>query len=168
MSTFQYGCDKAEYGGMSATGAMTSAVEMDIHQDTIQHNEGTPTATKHYKQGNGRAKVIRYANADETVSFNIMDMSAASKAVWLGGTVTTLDNKSTWNKPKGKKKPTEKSLKYYLEDGSIIYIPKASCMATLVNNYNDSDIAVITVVAEVMDCGLDDVSDFQWTDASED
>ena len=165
MAKYQYGCTKAEYGVMDpVTGAISGKVEFDIYQNTITLDEPEPQKTEHFKQGDSTAKVVRYGNTSTTISFNVMDMSAASKVVWLGGTKTTLEGKDTWNKPKVPAKETNKALIFTLEDGSVITIPNAGCAARLSSNLNDTDIAQIPVVATVKSTNLEAVADFQWAD----
>lgn len=167
MGKYQYGCSKVEFGKMNATtGAMDTPKEAEVYKDTISHDDGESTPTKHYKQGDNNPKVIRYSVADETITFKIMDVSADSKKEWLGGTVTDVQGAKTWHKPK-KKLPVDKYLKFYLEDGSQITIPNASCMARLQNEINDEAIVTITVVATTQDTGIANVMPFSWADAVE-
>ena len=165
MSKYQYGCTKAEYGTMDpVTGAISNKVEFDVYQNTIVVDEPEAQKTEHFKQGDPTAKVVRYGNTSTTVSFSVMDTSADSKVTWLGGTKTTVEGKDTWNKPKVATKETTKALIFTLEDGSVITIPNAGCAGRLTSNLNDTDIALIPVVATVKSTGLPAVSDFQWAD----
>ncbi|AIM38271.1 hypothetical protein KO02_17455 [Sphingobacterium sp. ML3W] len=168
MGKYQYGCKKATYGTMDpATGAMLTPKELEIYKDTISHDDGESTATKHYQQGNNNAKVIRYSVADETITFQILKVDAEEKLAWLGGTVTDVEGLKTWHKPK-KKLPTNKFLHFDLEDGSAIITPNMSCMAQLKNDINDEAVVTITVVATVQDTGIENVEAFSWPDAPED
>lgn len=165
MAKYQYGCTKAEIGEMDpATGDVTWGEEVDVYQDTIEIDQPEATTTPHYKQGEPDPKVVRYGRTERTVVFSIMDMSAESKKTWLGGTTTTVDQKSSWNSPAQPVPTTIKSLRFTLEDGSQIIIPNAECAARLSSALNDTDIALIPVTATVKSTGVDDVAAFQWID----
>lgn len=165
MAKYQYGCIKAEYGTMNpTTGAISGKVEFDLYQNTLTIEEDEPQSTPHFKQGDPDPKVIRHSNTLRRAIFSVMDTSADSKVVWLGGTKTTVESVDTWNAPKVANKETNRALIFTLEDGSIITIPNAGCVGRLSSNLNDTDIALIPVVATVKSTGLPAVSNFQWTD----
>jgi len=165
MAKYQYGCVKAEYGEMDpATGAISNKVEFDLYQNTLSIEEDEAQSTPHYKQGDPDPKVIRHANTLRRAIFSVMDTSADSKVAWLGGTKTTVESIDTWNAPKVANKELHKALIFTLEDGSVITIPNAGCIARLSSNLNDTDIALIPVVATVKSTGLSEVANFQWTD----
>ncbi|WP_282635713.1 hypothetical protein [Sphingobacterium thalpophilum] len=165
MPKYQYGCIKAEFGTMDpVTGEITGLTEFDIYQNTIVLDEPEAQRTEHFKQGDPVAKVVRYGNTSKTIAFSVMDVSADSKVIWLGGTKTTVATKDTWNAPKKPVKETTKALVFTLEDGSVITVPSAGCAARLSSNLNDTDIAMIPVVATVKSTNLDTTADFQWTD----
>lgn len=167
MGKYQYGCLKVRYGKMNAaTGALETPKELEVYKDSISHDDGESTATKHYKQGDNNPKVIRYGVADETITFKIMKVDAEEKLEWLGGTVTDVNGVKTWHKP-DKKQPKDKFLEFTLEDGSEISIPNASCMSRLQNEINDENIVTITVVATVMATGIANVPAFSWKDEPE-
>jgi len=167
MAKYQFGCLKAEIGVMDPEdGTIEWGAEIDIYQDSIVMDEPEATKTEHYKQGDPDPKVTRYGRTAKTIAFSIMDMSAASKAVWLGGTVTTVTGVDTWNAPAQPVKSTQKALRFTLEDGSIIIVPNAECAARLSSNLNETDIALMPVVATVKSTGVESVSAFQWTDAA--
>lgn len=164
MAKYQYGCLKAEIGEMDNTGEITWGDEIDIYQDTIEIDQPEAGRTPHYKQGDPNAKVVRYDRTERTVGFSIMDMSADSKAEWLGGTTTTVDGKDAWNAPDEAVNSTTKALRFTLEDGSKVIIPVAECAARLESSLNDTDIALIPVVATIKSTGVEGVSAFQWID----
>ncbi|WP_286778753.1 MULTISPECIES: hypothetical protein [Sphingobacterium] len=165
MPKYQYGCIKAEHGTMDVeTGAISGLTEFDIYQNTIVVDEPEAQKTEHFKQGDPVAKVTRYGNTSKTIAFSVMDVSADSKVTWLGGTKTTVAQKDTWNAPKRAVKETVKALVFTLEDGSVITVPNAGCAGRLSSNLNDTDIAMIPVIATVKSTNLDQVADFQWAD----
>lgn len=165
MPKYQYGCLDAEIGDFDpVTGATSNWRKIEIYQDTIVLDQPEATRTDHFKQGDPNPKVSRFARVVTTVAFSIMDMSATSKEEWLGGTVTTVDLKDTWNKPKKQVSSTAKSLRFTLEDESVITIPNSDCAARIASNLNDTDIALMPVIASVKSTGVEAVADFSWTD----
>lgn len=164
MSKYQFGCLKAEIGEMDNEGEVTWGKEIDIYQDTIVLNQPEAGRTPHYKQGDPNAKVVRYDRTERTISFSIMDLSAESKKEWLGGTATNVDGSEAWDAPDAAVNSTSKALRFTLEDGSVIIIANAECSARLESNLNDTDIAVIPVVATVKSTGVAGVSAFRWID----
>lgn len=167
MAKYQFGCTKAEIGVMDpGDGTITWGAEVDIYQDTIVLDEPEATRTDHFKQGDPNVKVTRFGNTATTIAFSIMDLSADSKVLWLGGTKTTVTTVDTWNKPDVAVKSTTKALRFTLEDGSIIIVPNAECAGRLASNLNQTDIALIPVVATVKSTGVEAVASFQWSDAA--
>lgn len=166
MPKYQYGCKKVEHGTMNvSTGAITwNDTELDVYQDTIVVDQPEATRTDHFKQGDPDPKVSRFARTVRSVQFSIMDLSADSKVLWLGGTKTTADTKDTWNAPSVAVPKTVKALRFTLEDNSMITIPNADCAARLAGNANDTDIMLMPVVATVKSTGVSAVAAFQWTD----
>ncbi|SMG35394.1 hypothetical protein [Sphingobacterium psychroaquaticum] len=165
MAKYQYGCQKAEIGTFNpSTGAVSAWKEIDIYQDTITLEQPEASRTDHFKQGDPAPKVSRFARVVKTVAFSIMDMSAESKAEWLGGTVTTVDQKDTWNAPKTQVNSTVKALRFTLEDGSVMTIPHTDCAGRLATNLNDTDIGLIPVVATIKSTGVEAVAEMAWTD----
>lgn len=165
MGKYQYGCSKAEVGTFNpATGAVTNWEEVDIYQDTITVDQPEASRTDHFKQGDPSPKVSRFARVAKTISFSIMDVSAKSKAKWLGGTVTTVDQVDAWNTPKNQVNSTVKALRFTLEDGSVITVPHTDSAARLTSNLNDTEIVLIPVVATIKSTGKEDVPDMSWTD----
>lgn len=166
MAKYQYGCSKVEHGTMDkVTGEITWApAELEVYQDTIVIDQPEASKTDHYKQGSSNPAVSRYAKVAKTIAFSIMDLSADSKVLWLGGTKTTVATKDTWNEPEKAVPATIKALRFTLEDESVIVVPVAECAARLTGNVNDTDIVTIPVVATVKSTGVSSVSSFQWTD----
>lgn len=166
MSKYQYGCLKVEIGDFNpTTGATSNWREIDVYQDSIVLDQPEAASTPHYKQGEPNVKVIRYGRTLTTVAFSIMDMSAASKAEWLGGTVTTVDDVDTWNAPDQVVNSTTKSLRFTLEDGSVITIANGECAARNASTFNETDIALMPVVATVKSTGIPAVPAMAWADA---
>ena len=169
MGKYQYGCLKAEIGVYNpTTGASSNWSEIEIYQDSIVVDQPEAAQTPHFKQGDPNAKVVRYGRVSNTVAFSIMDMSAESKAEWLGGTATMLNGVGTWNEPDKAVNSLTKSLRFTLEDGSVITVPNADCAARLSSNLNETDIALMPVVATVRSTGVAGVAGFTWADAEAD
>lgn len=166
MSKYQYGCKKVEIGVMDPDDGTISweADEIEVYQDSIVIDQPEATSTDHYKQGDPDPKVRRFSRVVRSIQFSIMDLSAASKARWLGGTVTTVGGKDTWNAPSAPVASTKKALRFTLEDDSVITIANAENAARLAGNLNETDIMLMPVVASVMSTGLTAVPSFQWDD----
>lgn len=165
MPKYQYGCTKAEYGTFNpTTGEITGWTEFDIYQDSIVVDQSEASRTPHYKQGDPDPKVIRHARSEKTIQFAVMDTSADSKVVWLGGTKTTVEGVDTWNAPAAAVPSTIKPVRFTLEDGSVITVPQMECAGRLSGNLNESDIMLIPVVGTVKSIGIPEVSNFQWKD----
>lgn len=167
MPKFQYGLLKFETGTMDPeTGEVTDWVEEKVYQDSCVIDRPAASKTEHYAQGDPHAKVIRYGRPGaKTVEFSVFDRSAESKQKWLGGTVTALNGKDTWNEPDRPVMETRKAIRLTFEDGSTAVGPNMSCAARDAWNPNDSDVAVIPVVASVMSTGITGVSAWSETDA---
>lgn len=166
MAKYQYGCTKAEIGVMDPQdGSITWGDEIEIYQDTIVMDQPEATRTEHFKQGDPDPKVTRLGNTVRTIAFSIMDLSADSKVTWLGGTKTTVSTKDTWNSPAQPVKSTTKALRFTLEDGSVVIVPNAECAARLASNLNDTDIALMPVIATIKSTGVSSVAALQWEDA---
>lgn len=167
MPKYQYGCLKVEIGDYNpTTGATTNWREVDVYQDTIVLDQPEAAQTPHFKQGDPSPKVIRYGRTSTTIAFSIMDMSSESKAEWLGGTVTTVDLVSTWNAPATAVNSTIKSLRFTLEDGSVITVANGDCAARMASNLNETDIALMPVIATVKSTGIPAVPAMTWSDAA--
>lgn len=166
MPKYQYGCSKVEHGVMDpVTGEITwNAVELDVSQNTIVIDQPEASRTDHFKQGDPSPKVSRFAPVVKTINFSIMDMSADSKVLWLGGTKTTVGSKDTWNEPSKAVPSTKKAMRFTLEDGSVIVTPNLQCAARISGNANDSDVLAMPVVGTIASTGISSVAAFQWTD----
>lgn len=168
MAKYQYGCLKVEVGDFNpTTGAITNWKEVDVYQNTIIMDEPEAQKTDHLKQGDPNPKVTRYGAVSRTIAQSIMDTSAASKAEHLGGTVTTVDDVTTWNAPKKKVASKIRAWRYTLEDGSILTVPCGDTVSRLASSLNDTDIVTIPQIITIKSTGVENVSDIQWTDAEE-
>lgn len=160
-----YGVTKAEEGVYSATdGSVTGWVEIDLYKNTFALSEEDPTRTPHYKQGQASPSLVVEIAGANTVNFSLMDLSASSKRDWVGGTITTLNNKNTWHAPRIKTSKI-KALRFTLEDGSVMTMPKVSCWTKAEVKASDSEINLMPVVGTILDPGFADVLPVDWVDA---
>jgi|GEM_PF-1227281 len=165
MPKYQYGLLKFETGTMDAvTGAVSNWTEEKIYQDTCVIDRPEAQKTEHYAQGDPDPKVIRYGRTAKTIAFSVFDRSADSKVKWLGGTKTTVDLVNSWNAPAKAVASTKKAIRLTFEDGSVAVAPNCSCAARDSWNPNDSDVAVIPVIATVLGTGVEAVASWTETD----
>jgi hypothetical protein len=164
MGKYNYGVLKMEVGTYSEVDGTSSAwAEVENYKDTIVMSEEDPTVSNHFKQGEANPKITRQSPGAQTVEFSIMDLSADSKVLWIGGTKTTVSTKDTWSAPKSKTAKI-KSLRFTLETGEILTIPKVSCFAKLDFKASDADIDLITVSGTILDTGIVDVAPMTLAD----
>lgn len=160
-----YGITKAEAGVFNPVdGSVSAWTEMEVYKNTILMPEEDPTRTSHYKQGQASPVLVQEVAGVITVTFSLLDISAANKADWIGGTVTTVNTKDTWNSPRVKTSKT-KALRFTMEDGSIMTIVKASCWTKLDVKASDTEINLLLVTATVLDPGFPEVLPISWEDA---
>lgn len=166
MPKYQYGLLKFETGTMNpTTGAITSWEEDKIYQDTVVIDRPEADRTEHFAQGDPDPKVTRYGRTSKTIAFSVFDRSADSKVKWLGGTKTTVESVDAWHAPNLPVPFTKKAIRLTFEDGSIAIAPNCECAARDAWNPNDTDVAVIPVVATVMSTGVAEVASWSETDA---
>ncbi|ADY51515.1 hypothetical protein Pedsa_0943 [Pseudopedobacter saltans DSM 12145] len=164
MGKYKYGVIKSEVGTYNEVdGTSTGWAEIEPYKDTIVITEEDPTTTNHFKQGDANPKITRQQPGAQNIELSIMDLSADSKVMWLGGTKTTVSTKETWNAPKVKT-PKIKSLRFTLETGEILTIPKVSCFGKLDFKASDTDIDLITVSGVIQDPGFAGVAPMMIAD----
>lgn len=148
-----------------ATGALVDPVEIAVYKNTLDLVETDETTTPIYQYGKKAPKVILHSGDNvEEVTFNVMDTSAASKAFWLGGTVTTADGVSKYHKPKGLVPEKIVYMKATTEDGAVMYIPRGSAVAKKDFKARDNDIFIMPVKITPTDTGLPLIADFSMDD----
>lgn len=165
MSVYNTGLKSLKVGDFNpTTGAVTNLVEVQVYKDTLKITESEPAQTKHYQAGKSAPKKIHYENGEETIKFSVMDTSAESLLACLGGTVTTLNNVKTWNKPKGNFTERIKALVAETSDGALIKIPRGSWVGVKNFDLADTAIGLIDITVVPTDTGLDNIADFTVTD----
>lgn len=160
-----YGVTKAEVGVYNpADGTVSGWAEIDIYKDTFTLTEPDPTVTNHFKQGESSPKLTRQVAGEVSINFSLMDLSADSKIAWIGGTKTTVLTVDTWHAPRVKKSMI-KALRFTMEDGSILTLPKVDCFTKADVKASDADINLMPVVGTIQDPGFEDVFPMSWSDA---
>lgn len=165
MPVYNTGLKSLKVGDFNpADGSISNLKEVEVYKDTLKITESEPTQTKHFQAGKSAPKKIHYENGEETVKFSVMDTSADSLQVCLGGTVTTLNSQKTWNKAKGLQKERIKALVAETGDGAIITIPRGSW--TGIKNFDlaQTAIGLIDITVTPTDTGFDNIPDFSVTD----
>lgn len=169
MSQINFDLKKLTAGGFNpTTGAVVAPVEIMVHENTLDLVETDETETPIRQAGKKTpVRILRGGDGIEEMTFNVLDTSAASQAFWLGGTVTTLDGKSTYNKPKGKVAELIKFIEAETPDGTIMRIPRGSVKAKKDYKVRTDGVFVITVKVTPTDTGLPAIADFQMDDPEE-
>lgn len=163
MGKYSVGLAKLELGDFNpTTGAITNLVEVEVYKDTLKITEEAPTKTKHYQAGKSSPRKIAYQGGSEMAAFSIMNVAAAALVVALGGTVTTLDGKTSWNKPKGVVGERIKALVATTLDGFVYTIPRGSISGKKNFDGSESSIFLTEIEVEVTDTGLPLIADVKW------
>lgn len=165
MPKYSVGVKKASFGDFDPiTGAVSNLVEVEVYKDTLKITEEPPTATKHFQSGKNMPRKISLQGGSEMAELSIMNASAAGMVIGLGGTVTTVDTKSVWNKPKGTPQERIKALVVETEDGFIYTITRGSVSGSKAIGGGDTNIALINIKVEATDTGLPAVADVTWAE----
>lgn len=157
-----YGIVKAEFGVFNtATGAITSPVEIPVYKDSVDNQEEDAPENKHYQEGKSSPRLVVYGEAGETFKFSVMDSSAASLERWIGGTATTVDDTVTWHKGIAKA-GSKGGFRFTTADGCICTM-YAAFIAKRNNKLSSSTIRLIEVTATPIETGTA-IASVTWTD----
>ena len=128
MEMISFGLRSLKIGDIDpVTGLGTNMVSIgDVYKDTCDLIESDPQKFPHFSEQNPTNAVKIFTQAgEEVLKFSLMSTSSASLATVLGGTVTTLDTVTTWNKPAANT-DIEKFVELITVDGTKIVYPRAS------------------------------------------
>lgn len=165
MAVYSYGVVKSQEGVFDPiTGAVSALKEIEVYQDTIKMEWPDATETPHFKQGDPNPKVIVRKAQPKTISFSVMDTSAASKKNWLGGEAVLVDGANVWSEPAVPLLSKVRALVFECEDGSVITIARADTTAKMNMEVTDGNINLIDVKAAITSTGVVDVAGFKWAD----
>lgn len=165
MGTYNVGLKKLQVGDFNpATGAITNLVEIEVYKDTMKITEEKPTKTKHFQAGKSSPRKIAIQGGSEMAAFSVMNTAAASLAQCLGGTVTTVDDRDKWIKPKGMAQEQIKALVAETLDGSIYTITRGSWSGVKNFDLSETGIALMEIEVEATDTGLPLIADVSWED----
>lgn len=163
MEKYSVGVKKAQLGDFDpVTGAISNLVEVEVYKDTLTITEDAPTATKHFQSGKNSPRKITYVGGSEMAEFSIMNTSAASMALGVGGVATTVSGRGRWSKAKGTIKERIKALVVTSDDDFVYTITRGSTTGVKKIGGGDSNIALIQMKIEATDTGLDNVPDVTW------
>lgn len=166
MSVKQVMVSKTELGDVDpATGAITNWVEIATYENTLKIEEEPVTKTKHKQSGKTSPKLIVNTAGGEKAVFQMMDGDPDTALIALGGTVTTVSLKKTWNKPKGNPPQRIKALRVTTVDGMLYMINKGSITGRKILEFEDTKIALWEVEIESLDTGFPAIPDVSWGDA---
>lgn len=165
MPKYNVGLAKLEIGDYNATtGAATNFVELQVYKDTCTITEAKATKTPYFQAGKPAPVKIGLQTQPVVVMFSVMNTEASSLLQLFGGTVTTLNGVSTWNKPKGNQAEVIKILKATTLDGSVITVARGSLLAGKTFNLAENNIALIEVEVTETETGLPAVFNFTVSD----
>lgn len=168
MGIYNVGLKSLKIGDFDpATGAISNLVAVEVYKNTLKITEEKPTKTKHFQAGVNSPRKIAIQGGSEMAAFSIMNTAAASLAVALGGTVTTVNTRQRWAKPKGTPKERIKALVAESLDGAIYTIPRGSWTGVKNFDTDEGALYLMEIEVEVTDTGLDLIADVTWDDPAE-
>lgn len=166
MSVKQLMVTKVELGDVNAvTGAITGWVEISTYDGTLKIEEEPVAKTKHKQSGATSPRLIVNIAGGEKAVFQMMDADPDNAAIALGGTVTTVTTKKTWNKPKGNPPQRIKALRVTTVDAMLYMINKGSITGRKILEFEDTKIGLWEVEIESLDTGFHLIPDVTWGDA---
>ena len=119
MAKYSYGLSKFEVGSLKADGTPDALVDYKkqrVYKDTCVIEESDPTVEHHYSEGENTPFLSLSENGMMSVKASLTDVSADTLVKFLGGTVTTVNNKKVWHKSTAQEN-LEKYLKITFLDG---------------------------------------------------
>lgn len=145
--SYSFGIKSLKMGTIDpVTGLGTNLTEVgDIYLDTCDFTRADATSTSHFsQQAPDTPKVTMSKKGIANLKFSIMNSDADTKSKFLGGTVTTLEGKKTWNEPR----VTPKILRFYeieTTDGQIIKIYKGDTVGKENFQFRDQGLLLLDV-----------------------
>lgn len=165
MGLITYGGNEFRMGDFNTeTGAIENTEVIPVYKDSFQMEDDEPTQNAFYQQGKKSPRLVRSVEPDDVVELSIMETSTAWLKKMFGGTVTTVNGRQVWHKPKLGRGEIIKGLEIDTEDGSLLRIPRGQWIARKSIRATDDGINLIPVRITATDTGLDEVADFQWGD----
>jgi len=155
--------DGFELGTVSPVdGTISDWKKVAVYQNTLNIEEEDPEITQHKESGKRSAKKVITIEGAETAVFQMMDSDPDSMVIALGGTVTTLDQKKAWNKPKGYGATRIVALRATTVDNYQYIINKGTISGKKVFEFSETGIALFECRVMAMDTGFDAIPDVQW------
>lgn len=162
MEVISYGVSKVEFGTFdTATGAITSPVEIPAFKDSVDNQEEDAPETPFYQEGKASPRRVVYGQAKETFKLSIMDSGAAMAAKFIGGTVTTVETNDTWHKGTSKA-GTAGGFRFTTTDGCVCTVYGAF-VAKRNNKMSDSNIRLIDITITPIETGTA-IASVVWAD----
>ena len=145
----------------TATGEITSKVDIPAYKGTVDNQESDPPVTKHFQEGKTSPRIETFGNTEETFKFSTMDSGSASLVRFIGGAVATLDGKTTWSK--GTSKSGQKAgFEFETLDGAIC-IAYVSVVGKRNNKLTEDSIRLIDVTCTPIETGTA-IPSVRWID----
>ncbi|GGH02753.1 hypothetical protein [Pedobacter zeae] len=163
MSVIQLMVKKIEIGTVSAVdGTVSDWEEVKAYNDTVTLDEPDPTVTEHYAAGQSSPRLTISIPGVETLGFQIMDSDPDNCEIALGGTVTTVNNKKTWNKPKGFGSERIRAVRVTTVDDYQYVQNKASVTGKKMLTFANTGIGLLDVKFRALDTGFPAIPDVTW------
>lgn len=114
--------------------------------DLIQDDDST---TEIFSEENDNPELVLSTKGRTTLKWTIMDVAPKTLVKVLGGTVTTVTLKDTWNEPAATVN-IEKSIEIVTVDGTVIRIARAKIVAKKNFAFRKQGVLLIEITAQVL------------------
>jgi hypothetical protein len=163
MPVYQTGLKSLEIGDFN-NGTPNNFVAVKVLRDTMTIEKPDPTENKFYQAGQASPVLVTTQEAGGLMAtFSVLDTSADTLLMLIGGSVTTLNGVKTWNAPTGSRSPLIKAIRATTLQNGTIQINRGALIATESFSLSENNIAVIKVKVEALDTGIG-LASVQFTD----
>lgn len=156
-----YGLKKLEWGDIAADGDMGTVLADvgTVYKDTCDLQEEDGSTTEHYGEQYDDPFVIIEKRGKLTLKFSIVDVKPDNLVKWLGGTVTTVNSKDTWNRPKSVPN-IEKSFKATTQNDAIFKIPRGKVKGKINWKVAGQEVAKVDIIVTALQPTKEGVDNF--------
>lgn len=145
---YSYGIKSVKSSAIApVTGLPVSLTDVgELYRDTPEFVQDDPAVTEHFSELKDDPIITRQRKGAKTLSFSLMDTSAANCAKWMGGTVTSVQGQpDVWNEPADAVE-IEMAFELTMEDESVYGIRRGKVMAKLIPDPKKTGITLIQVM----------------------
>jgi hypothetical protein len=160
-----YGVKKIEMGAIAVDGDMGTVLTDigTIYKDTCDLQEEDGTATEHYGEQYDDPFLVIEKRGKLTLKFSIVDVTPDNLVKFLGGSVTTVSTKDTWNRPLTVP-VIEKSFKVTTQNDVIFEIPRGKVKGKINWKVAGQEVAKVDITVTAMQPTKTGVSNFVVTE----